>query len=1035
LTIEKHFFVGGLDSDSAYRLIQQESYLNLMNGKVGITQYGRNNQVQNFPGTTAISQSVYPPYGTNICLGSGVDIDRTRILYAVCNTQGDHGIYCRDVASGTTYAVLYDSQVIGGLGFSKNSRIDKNMRVVGNLLYWTDNLNQPRRINIEAGIKMNHASYSTTVLPYSWPMNASTIAWIRRPFGLNITATKVTDGSITENLFKPFAGRFASRTQCRDGEYTVTSLPSNFLNYNYATDTFNAADVSFNINEDFDQDAQVIELLVGYDNNPNYFTIKKWDKSVAADAAAIAAHNAGSQALTFRFLNNVIGDAIGSADSVKPEDPVPITVKTIETALNRTFLANYTRGYNTPAQTSLLAEAYNVSNTDSNNVSCFKAFGNYQIGVRFRDYYSRKSMIVTNSSCVFTIADRNYDITHYITGLVWSLSNALASTEIPDWAYYYDIVITKNLRTRYFVDSRNLATQYVVKNSDGTFSYQNTYSTNLYGVSLDFQFSLTGYTFAEGDLCRVYVSGSSTVTEVPVLGQDGSITIIGLVNLGDLTTQPAVEFEIYTPHKQLATEPFYTTGNTYLVTNSGLSNRTYSTLGGTISGDIYRQKKVYNFGFFTINVRFETMSPANDINPIAWFNIYGQEGIISSLGQVYKPNYVMFSDTRIQGTRVNGLSSFEALNEKALPEAIGAISKIQLANKIQEQGSVMLAIGEIQTASMYLGEVQVVGASKNAFLAQDTGVIGTINILQGSYGTTMPSSVIEYLGLVFWYDLINGCWVQYSTEGLEEVSRNKMTRFFKNYANSYLSSNANNLDNINGFHHIPGFVDPFHKEVGAVLPALIYENYAATLPSYSSVPSYATSIINRFDIFDQLGKRISFKYEKNLWENDSEGLGEQYEYIADRMFSWKAGNMWEHNTNTTNWNTIYGVQYPVRLCFVANLNPSLLKVLNNITVEGSVTPGFAVAMALVPNTQITDLASNDEAWVNQQGNRYAAWLKDRLSPNASGTADEKLFSGDSITDIAILIMIEMQEFSNLAWVQSIDIGYSASRGQKQIVNP
>lgn len=1036
MIIEKKIFTGGMDADTTLRLIAQESYLNLMNGRVGVTQYGRNYAVQNFPGTTAISQSVYPPYGTNQCLGSCVDIGRNRILYAIWNSFDYHAIYCRDLDAGVTYAVLYDSQVTDGLGFSKTYRIDKNMYVIGDLLYWTDNNNQPRRINIEAGIKMNHPSYVTDVTAYSWPMTQSVIAWVRRPFGLGLTATKVTDGGVTENFLKDFAGQFSSRFVYRDGEISVTSLPSNMLNYNYSTDTTNAADVVFDIDEDIDQDVQEVQLLVRYDNDPSYFIVRKWNKNVSADAAEIAAHNSGSQALTYRFYNDKLGEAISDAASVKPEDPVPTICKTIAFGLNRAFMSNYTRGYDTPDSTSLQLDTLTTSSTDSTNATCFKAFSTYQIAIRFRDYYGRKSAVVTNDNCVINIADRNFDITSYITSFSWILSNVLATDEIPDWAYYYDILITKNLRTRYFISGRSLITQYVNKNTDGTYSYQTTYSGTAYGVSFAPIFlDGVGYLFNEGDLCRIYVSGSSTVTEVPVLGKDGGNIIVGLTNLGDLTTQPNLCFEIYTPYKKSTNETYYTTGNTYTVSNPGTGSRAYSTTTGSISGDIYRQKTSVNVVFFTITSRFETMSPNNQVNVLAWFNFFGQAGIQSTFGQSVKTNYVMYSNSRIPGSKTNGLSTFDALDEKALPESMGAVSKLQLANKIQEEGTIMLAIGEEETASMYLGEVQVVGASKNAFLAQQDGVIGTINILQGSYGTTTPSTVMEYLGSVYFYDNNKGYYVQYTRAGLEDVSRYKMTRFFKNYAKDYNASSTGNLDNINGFHHIPGFVDPFHKEVGAALPALIYSNYADTLPSYSSVPSYASSIIDRFDIYDQLGKRVTFSYEENIWGNNHEGLGEEYNYLQDRMFSWKDGAMYEHHVNTTNWNTVYGVEYPIRICFVSNLSPSLLKVLNNISVEGTVTPDFTVAMTQIPNTQITDLAADDSAWVNQEGNIYATFYADRLSPNAGGTADENLYLGDSLTDTAIMVMCEFQQYSNLVSINFINLGYSAASGQKEIANP
>ena len=1040
---EKRNFIKGLNGDSSQRLLEAGEYLNLMNGRVAVTEFGRWGRVENVPGTTSISQSVFPPYGTSLTIGAVADTDRNRILFFNQNSLGFHGIYCLDYSSPTSpviYAVLYDTQVTGGLDFSKSYRIDRDAGVVGDLLYWTDNLNQPRRINIEAGIKMNHAAYSTTVTPYSYPMNESVLTIIRRPFGLGLTATKVTDGAITENFLKDFSGQFASMITYRDGEETITSLPSAMLNYNYATGTFNAVDAVFDINEDFDQDVQMVDLLVRYNNEPSYFRVRRWDKAVAADAAAIAAHNAGSTALTYRFYNDKLGVAVGQAQSVKPEDPIPVTAKTLTLAINRLFLGNYVKGYTTPVQTSLQIDTFQTSSADPTNAVCYKAFSSYQISIRFRDYYSRKSAIVTNDNCVFNIGDRNFDITSYITSVSWILSNISATTEIPDWAYYYDILITKNLRTRYFISGRSFTTQYAIKNNDGTFNYQNTYTGDAYGIGINpLLLENVGYAYNPGDLCRIYISGSATVTEVPVLEQDGGIILVGLANLGDLSVQPNIAFEIYTPYKKSENEAFYTTGNTYLVTNPGTVSRTYSTTTGTIAGDIYREKLTTSLPFLTITTRCESMSPNNKVNVLAWFNFYGQIGIQSSLGQVNKTNFVMWSNTKIQGTQTNGLSTFDSADERSIAQSAGDITKLQVASKTVEEGSVLLAICEKETASIYLGEVQLVGASKTAFVASSPEVFGTANILKGNFGSKNKESVIEYLGMVFFLDILNGCFVQYSSAGLEPVSRYNMSRFFQRYCGEYLEANANNLDNINGFHHIPTCIDPFHKEVICTLPGLIYENYATTLPSYSSVPSYATSIVNRFDIFDQLGKTMAYKLEENVWGNNFQYMAEQYAYLQNTLFAFKNGAPHTHNTNITNWNTFYGTAYPLRLCFTGNLNPSLIKDLFNISIEGSGDkPNYTVALAAIPNQQITDLAYDDEAWVNNESVWEAAFLMDRLSPNASGTADQKLFTGDNLKDYVVFVMCEWQSYTGLIYINFINLGYSQSKGQKNltdVINP
>ena len=1027
----------GMNGDVSPRLLDSGESLNLMNCRVGVTEFGRNGRVENFPGTTQISQSVYPPYGINQTIGAVPDNDRNRILYFIHNTFDYHGIYCLDYntpSSPIVYAVLYDTQVSTGLNFSKSYRIDRNARVSGDLLYWTDNNNEPRRINIEAGIKMNHPSYVTDVAPYSYPMNESVISLIRRPFGLSLIAAKGTDGTVSENFLNLFSGEFASRFYYRDGEKTVFSTPSEFVNYNTSTDTYNRIVVRFPTTEQFDQDVQIIQLGVRFGNDPNYFIIKEWNKDNPDDLAEIQAHNANITNLTFNFYNNKAGIPVSNADSVKPSDSIGTRVKTLETANNRLFLSNYTKGYDTPVQTSLSASV-TVEVGDPTFTQSFKCDSSYQIGIRFRDNGKRQSGVITNSDCLVNIPDRTYSTLPYTT-MAWVLSNTNALAEIPDYAVYYDILITKNQRTRFFIEDISSNLQYVVKLQDGTYSYQNTYNDTIYALAVDISILSSkgmGYTFAEGDMCKLYTS-LLVIYKLSVIGQDGNYVLLSPQNIGSLTPMQSAYFEIYTPYKPSEDETFYTVGQSLLVANPGTNLRSYTTTAGTIVGDISRFRTTINIIIATITIRYESMSP-NNLRWQDWFGIYGEANFQTILGQEEKTNFIQWSNPVIQGSFTNGLSTFDALDEKSLPQSMGEINKLQVANKVTEEGNIMLAIGAKETASLYLGEVQLIGASQNAFIASSPGVIGTVNILRGSYGTINPESVVEYLGLVFWIDVLNGVFVQYSSSGLEPVSRYKQSRFFKRYCKDYLDASMGNLDNINGFHHIPTIVDPYHKELSVTLPALIYENYATTLPSYSSVPSYATSIVNRFDLYDQLGKRMCFSFEENKWGSNFEGLAEMYAYLQNTMFAFKNGIPYTHNTNTTNWNTVYGVEYPIRMCFTGNFNPSELKVLNNIAVEGNVIPDFTVAYADYPNIQITDLANSDDAWENQEGQMYAYFLKDRLSPNASGTADQKLFTGDDITDIAIKVMLEFQQYDSLVYINFVNLGYSASRGQKQITNP
>lgn len=1028
MLIEKRNFLQGLNGDIAQRLLGDGEMLNLMNGRVAVSEHGRMGRVENIPGTTAITDNVHSPYGVDHTIGSAVDEGRMRVFKFNYNSFGFHWISCIDFSTTTptTYAVLYDTQVVGGLNFSKSYRIDRNAKVSGNLLYWTDNLNPPRRINIEAGIKTNTPGYAGTVAAYSYPMNQSVITWIRRPYGMAVTATKSVDAGFDENYVKDFSGQFACRLIYRDGEYSVISIPSAMVNYNSGTDTFNYVAIVFPFAETFDQDVQIIQLVVRNDNSPNYFVIKEWDKANTNDRNEIIAHNAGSVNLSFNFYNDKTGIAVGSPDSVKPFDSIGLTVKTIEYADNRMFHANYVKGYNTPTTTSLTGTV-SLSGSNPTQAQSLKANSSYQISIQFRDNESRRSFIVTNDSCIINVPDRVY-LNSPNASIAWSVSNLLATTEIPDWAYYYDILVTKNLRTRFFVSCLG-ELQYAIKNADGTFSYQSNYTGSVYAIGLNPTFLTAlgaGYLADLSDKYYLYLSNTSTVFDGTILGQDGNYIFLSPQDLGTLNPMPGCVFEIYTPYKPSENEIFYTTGQTYKVTNPTTGSRSYSTTSGTISGDITRWGNSIFSGF-------ESMSPNWDVWR-NWTMFYGATNLFSQLGQVNKTNFISWSNVRIIGAQTNGLSTFDAGDEKPLPENMGEINKLQLTEKVSDlgQGDIMLAICTSETASLYLGEVQVQGASTTAFVSQTSNVIGSVNVLNGSLGTTMPSSVIPYLGKVFWYDLLNGCIVQYSQAGLEQVSRYNMSRFFKRYAKEYLESNSNNLDNINGFHHISSAIDPFYKEVVFILPGLIYSNYADTLPSYSSVPSYLTDIINRFDVYTKLAQSVAFRYEENKWGSVYEWLPEWTEYLADKLIAFKNGLTHTHNTNTTNWNTFYGTEYPIRLCITGNLNSSMLKDLNNISVESSVAPTGTVALTEIPNQQITDLELTD--YTDQQGVYYAVFFRDRLSPNASGTADQKLYTGDQLTDFAIFVMIEMQQYEGLEWVQFINIGYNQSKGQRQIVD-
>jgi hypothetical protein len=60
-------------------------------------------------------------------------------------------------------------------------------------------------------------------------------------------------------------------------------------------------------------------------------------------------------------------------------------------------------------------------------------------------------------------------------------------------------------------------------------------------------------------------------------------------------------------------------------------------------------------------------------------------------------------------------------------------------------------------------------------------------------------------------------------------------------------------------------------------------------------------------------------------------------------------------------------------------------------------------------------------------------LRDRLSPNATGTPDQKMLNGDVILSQIPQIMAEWQSYDSIIYVNFVDVGFNLSRGQNFIL--
>lgn len=1155
--------MGGQNSDDDPRLINDEDFLNLQDGRIAISANGRNLRVENLRGTTdiAVVNSLLPITGNNFTIGTAVDRARGWVIIFNANDLGEDGIYAYDKANNIGYIVLLNSNlnpervsciatffgggsnfgtsaqfvysgtplvgdliranfvIFGGsdsvnvfvtaafgetlidvlarlviafnsnataiansltailigttiffdfngvlwggasiialvtnvnkpLNFSKANRVNRNAKVIGDLLYWTDNFNQPQKINYIAGIKTNQPSFVTTVLPYQIPIDYKVITWIKRPPIYPILFEKQYDAAYANNLIQDNTFFCTYQYEYRDYEQSAFATFSKLIPFNrYLPPTYAFPNIDENYNriflnipyqEKIPQDVNKINIYIKYGVNGNGALVKVFDRDITADALLIEQHNNSTSPtnyLSVFFYNDVKGIGI---DSFLEIDNVPLLIKSIEVARNRLFSGNDLFGYNTPLKSSLTFSNVSITPVLSTMVIAFNNASRRNISIAFYDEFKRKC----GSFFVGTNTSSNYPSWQAVptvnSEIDWTLSNTNAGDEIPDWAYYYSIDVSKDLNQSYFISGLSHNVQYAKLNPNGTYTYQNTYnSLEVYALAIyigDLSIQTRGYAFNEGDFARVSLPNNVNIPTLKVLAVDGNNLLVTPFDFGTFPLAPdnPMVFFIYTPRTQDVDEPFYEQGGIFNVVDPTTSGRTYETLSGAIMGDIYVYiNPALNSGKYA---KYENMSPNFRVY-LKWETNSGFINIVDKIGQKALRTTISFTDTYLNGTQSNGLNKFGVLNRKDIGSSSSQIQNLILTNKKEEDGTVMLIITENEILSAYLGEVQLVGASKNADVAVVNEIIGTINALKLNSGTLNPESVFEYMGLVFWFDTKNGYVSQYSSNGVSPISDFKLNRYFKRYAEDYRNTNPSVIEAINGFSHIPMCMDPYHREVMVTMPALIFENYAQVLPSYSSVPPYATSILNRFDIYDKLAKTMAFDFEENKWRCNYSFMPEWMDEVDNQLYLFKNGLMYSHSTNASAYNTYFGVQYPLRLCSSWNIKeaPSAIKDVFDIAIEGNVAPDFSVLYSEYPWIQISDLTVDN--YRELEGVFYASWFRDRLSVN-TGTPnpDENLYKGNIVKSAYPFAMFEFQQYANLMYINFIQIGFAISRGTQIILN-
>ena len=141
-------------------------------------------------------------------------------------------------------------------------------------------------------------------------------------------------------------------------------------------------------------------------------------------------------------------------------------------------------------------------------------------------------------------------------------------------------------------------------------------------------------------------------------------------------------------------------------------------------------------------------------------------------------NRVRYSGRYIDGGSSSLLSSFLFDDFSDLPVEISSINALKRTSDQQSNGTVVLAMGDRDTFSLYIDRSMVSTAAGQSLTTQSNKVIGQIYPLKGGFGCKDKMSIVRKEGKVFYYDRTEKEYVRYAREGLEPISK-KMRNYFK----------------------------------------------------------------------------------------------------------------------------------------------------------------------------------------------------------------------------------------------------------------
>lgn len=355
--LSRNFVRGRMNKSVDERLIPNGEYVDALNVRMGSTEESEIGVIENTKGNKKLTTLVNPVDGSSlsnqaVCIGAYADSANETMYWFVHDPDftASTSNKCDMIVSYNTTTQLVRYHVVSctnpsntaqsTLNFSKESLV-VGVNLIDGLLFFTDNLNQPRYINVNRQYPLPSAA------PYvDDSILEERIRVIRKPPLAPPTVNLIKVQESVNFIDERFAC-FAYRYKYDDDKYSATSpftAPAfvtdpfdfsidSFLNEGM-TNNFNAAEIGFNTGSEL---VKGIDLLYKDASDGVIKVIKKIDKEVDGIP--------DNDDRVFTYDKSKIFTILPESEILRLYDNVPIKAKAQTLMGNRLMYGNYVEGY------------------------------------------------------------------------------------------------------------------------------------------------------------------------------------------------------------------------------------------------------------------------------------------------------------------------------------------------------------------------------------------------------------------------------------------------------------------------------------------------------------------------------------------------------------------------------------------------------------------------------------------------------------------------------------------------------------------